>query len=298
MAILPRTLLTQPAPAAVAAVALLGFTLLGMTAHEQLQREQLHATYVSPCADLEAELGARPYWQEVEYVRYAYCLGEHQDDRGAVDVASEGLQRYPGSGALYHLKGYHEIGLREFSAAVETLEAGLRAVPNPKSGVMENNLAWSYLWTGEGGTERARALYKTSLARDPYVCEALHTGLFVEFEIARSSEGIAQAEAWRNFQSLRNRYQDCENRDAGWETAAETASAAVLFAESERLMATVWDQQGLGLTMRLTAINLRRNFPAASVAAMCRDAMPLTDLREVCIDEVQGAMRVTRSHRR
>jgi hypothetical protein len=295
MAILPRTLLTQPAPAAVAAVSLLGFTILGMSANDSFTRSELHRSYAAPCAAVEADLGARQYWQESDYIRYASCFEQHHDARGSIEVSRQGLQRFPTSQILYNLKGYNEIGLREFDDAVETLETGIQLVGEPTNGVMENNLAWAYLWTGDGGTEHARALYETSLSREPYVCEALHTGLFIEFEIARNSSGIAQADALRNFQSLRTRYTDCENRDGSWDTAVETTGAAVLFSEAERLLDTAWDQQGLGLTMRVTAKILTVNHPSASVTSLCNDAMPLGDLRDECVDEVQHALRVNQN---
>lgn len=293
MAILPRTLLTQPAPAAVAAVSLFGFTVLGMAAHETLEQQHLNRSYAAPCASVAADQGPRDYWSEGDYVRYASCFEDHADSRAVIEVTTEGLSHYPKSQVLYNLQGYHEIGLHEFDDAVRTLETGLREVPEPTNGVMENNLAWSYLWVGQGDTDRARGLYESSLKREPYVCEALHTGMFVEFETARHSQGIAQAEALRNFQSLRTRYQECENRDTEWNTAVEAAGAAVMYSEVERMMDTAWDQQGLGLTMRLTATTLRRHYPAASVSVLCNEAMPLRDLRRECVDEVQDAIRVT-----
>lgn len=290
MAVLPRTLLTQPAPAAVAAVSLFGFTIIGISAQQHLDKQQLDMAYTAPCEQLDEELGPRQFWQHNDYVRYASCFEDAADSRGVIAVATEGLAQYPKSQLLYNLKGYHAIELHEFDVAISTLEDGLLQVPEQTSGVMENNLAWAYLWEDEGGTDRARSLYQASLDRESS-CETLHTGLFVEFEFARSSSGIAQAEALRNFQSLRTRYQECENRDARWNTAVEAAGAAVLYAEAEQLMGSPWDQRGLGLTMRITAANLRRHHVSASVALLCSEAMPLRDLRPACVEDVQNALR-------
>lgn len=293
MAILPRTLLTQPAAVAVAAVSLFGFTILGTAAQQEVERNRLQNAYTAPCANLEAHLGDRQLWLEADYVRYATCFEDAHDPRSVVEVAGEGIARYPRSQTLYNLKGFHEIRLREHASAARTLEDGLRAVGEPTNGVMENNLAWSYLWMGEGGTDVARALYKSAMKRSPRSCEILHTGLFVEFEIARHAQGLEQAEALRNFQNLRTVYQVCENRDAAWDTLVESAGAAVLDAEVERLLETPWDQHGMGLTMRVTATSLRTHHGAHAVPAICREAMPLGDLVATCKAELRDAVAVT-----
>lgn len=293
MAILPRTLIAQPAAAAVAAVSLFGFTVLATSAQQHLERARLHQSYAAPCASVDEQLGPRQFWQHADFVRYAACFEDANDSRGVIEVTTDGLLRYPKSQVLYNMKGYHQIELHEFSDAIDTLEAGLVAVPEQTSGVMENNLAWAYLWVDQPVRSSPRALVQASLDKDA-TCEALHTGLFVEFDIARKSSGIAQAEALRNFQSLRTRYQDCENRDSKWNTAVEAAGAAVLYAEVEQLMGTPWDQRGLGLTMRVTATNLRNHHASSSVALLCNEAMPLADLRPACVEDVQNALRVTR----
>mgnify|MGYP001828000589 CR=1 FL=1 len=293
MAILPRTLLTQPAPAAVAAVSLFGFTILAMSAHQTMERQRVHAAYEVPCDGLEDELGARQFWESQDYVRFAHCLEQKSDSAGAVEVAAEGLGPFPRSEALYNLKAYNEIKLRAFDDAVTTLESGIRAIGTPSNGVMENNLAWAYLWVGDGGTDRARGLVNTSLRREPSVCETLHTGMFVEFEIARTRSGLERADALRNFQSLRTRYHQCENRDQAWSTAVEAAGAAVLYNEVELLVESGWDQHGQDQTLRVTAQTLRKNFPSASVSGVCAEAMPLRDLRGACVERVQAAIRMT-----
>ena len=294
MAILPRTILTQSAPAAVAAVSLFGFTIIGMSAHETYEREQLHHSYTAPCADKEAELGPRKYWGEQDFVRYAWCFDEVGDSVGVVQVSTQGLGRYPQSESLYNLKGYHELQLREFDAAVDTLEVGLRTV-KPTNGVMENNLAWAYLWVGDGHRDRARALYLSSLARDPSVCEVVHTGMFVEFQRARMGGPLSQADALRNFQQLRETYTACENRDTKWATAVEAAGAAVLYDEVHKMLGLPYDQIDNNPTLHVTASSLRANHPAASPALLCREAMPLADLRDDCSRSIQNALRA-RAH--
>jgi hypothetical protein len=117
--------------------------------------------------------------------------------------------------------------------------------------------------------------------------------LFVEFEIARSSKGLQRADWLRNFQSLRMRYQDCANRDTEWFTAVESVGASVLYNEVELLMDTSWDQRGLDLTIRETATMLRDKHPSASVCVLCSEAMPLRDLREECVTQLQRSIRAT-----
>lgn len=294
MAILPRTLLTQPAAAAVGAVALFGFTIVGLAAHEQHERQQLRQQYSAPCLSVEKQLGAQQHWRELDYVRYASCFEDQGDSARVIEVASDGLTSFPHSQMLYNLKGYHAIELHEFDLAVQTLEQGLREVPEQTNGVMENNLAWAYLWVGQGDTDTARALYQASLTHGPASCETLHTGLFVEFETARNTSGVEQAEALRNFQSLRTRYQACENRDTQWSTTVETAGAAVLYEQTERLLGSTWDQRGQQMTMLAVATSLRSRHSGAPVGSLCQQALPLRDLRASCEDDVADALSAIR----
>lgn len=288
MAILPRTLLTQPAPAAVAAVSLFGLTVLGTTAMQVVQSERVTAEYESPCAEVSESQGMQQFWSEASWLRYVYCFDQHNDSSGVVIAASEGLERYPQSERLYNVKAYHQIELHQYRSAVDTLKTGLGVVGQPTNGVMENNLAWSYLWVGEGDEEKSRRLYQASLDREPYACETIHTGLFVEFETARNSAGVARAEALMNFQSLRNRYQSCENRDAKWGTVVESAGASVLYGEVEAMMNTPFDGKP-DATMRAAAQSLRRHHSTASAGMLCSEAMPFDDLRRQCIQQVKAS---------
>jgi tetratricopeptide (TPR) repeat protein len=293
MAILPRTLLTQPAPAAVAAVTLFGLTVLGTTAHQTMQQTE-DVTYRSACAELADSLGDRASWSELSWARYARCFEAEHAPRMAITAAADGLTWHPYSEQLFNIKGYNEIQIGEHEAAAQTLELGLERV-QPTNGVMENNLAWTYLYLGDGGDEDARRLYQNSLEREPGVCESLHTGLFVEFEIARNTEhGIARAEALKNFQSLRNRYVACENRDTEWNTMIEAVGASVLYSEMETMLDSAFRDAGAQDAMREAVQTMRSHHPQASIAVVCDEAMPLADLRDECVKGIDHAGRLER----
>jgi hypothetical protein len=293
MAILPRTLLTQPAPAAVAAVTLFGLTILGTTAHRTIKPERQTAIRHTACDELADTLGPQPSWSEYSWAQYAHCFESRNDARTAVAAAAEGLARYPYSEPLFNIKGYNEIAIGEYAAAADTLELGLQRV-EPSNGVMENNLAWSYLYLGKGGTEEGRRLYRSSLDREPWVCETIHTGMFVEFAFARNAgeSTIAGAEALTNFQTLRNRYVVCENRDAEWSTVIEGVGAAVLYSEMETMLDSPFRDAGAQDAMRGATRTLRRKYPSASARAICDEAMPLADLRDECVKGIDDANRL------
>lgn len=294
MAILPRTLLTQPAPAAVAAVTLFGLTVLGTTAHRTMKTQPDVPTQRSTCDDFADTLGERPSWSELSWIRYAHCYERRQDSRSAISAAAEGLSHHPYSETLFNIKGYNEIVIGEHQEATETLELGLRRI-EPSNGVMENNLAWAYLYLDEGASPEARRLYQSSLTREPSVCETLHTGMFVEFELAReTSRGIARAEALNNFQSLRNRYVDCENRDSEWNTMIEAVGASVLYAEMETMLDSPYREAGTHDAMRGAVQTMRTHYTGASITVVCTEAMPLADLRDECVKGVDHAGRLER----
>lgn len=289
MAILPRTILTQPSPAAVASVALFGLTIMGTSAWKTAEKKQAMSAYESPCSAVEDQLGMRQLWEESSWIRYAYCFEQQNDSPAAAAIAEAGLAHYPKSETLYNIAGYNLLEAREHHEAVDVLERGIRAVETPTNGIMENNLAWAYLWVGDGGDTKARGLYQQSLDRQP-LCETLHTGMFVEYEIARSHDGIERAEALRNLQSLRNRYQPCENRDGDYMTVVESIGAAVIYARVESMLGQGWDDR-TDHTLRGAARSIKQRYPATSVQLLCDEAMPQRDLRDDCRRAVSRGLR-------
>lgn len=287
MAITPRILFTQPASAAVAAITLFGLSVLATATVHDLRREEALRPYASPCSDLREQMGPKSMWSEAGWVRYAYCFDANNDSPAAATVALDGLQEYPHSETLYNIAGYHLIEMGSYRAAVTTLERGLRTIGTPSNGVMENNLAWAYLWIGEGSSDAARGLVLASLSRDPQVCETIHTGLFVEFERARSTVGLDRAEALKSYQMLRNRYTACEHREETWENLIETTGAAVLDVEVESMLDTGFRAERTNETLRVAADRLDDYGSLAS--PLCAKAIPMSDLRDDCQRAITSA---------
>lgn len=305
MAITPRTIFTSPASATVATISLLAFSAVGTLAYKVAQENtadtqrvyQYHAT--QSCDGIREVLGHdRSAWSETDWLVYASCFEQKNNSRMAATIASQGIRYYPASEPLYNLKGYHEIVLGEHAEAVETLEKGLRNVGNPSSGVMENNLAWAGLWVPrEMDRKRGRVLYKRALRRNPGSCETIHTGLWVEYAIAKEARGVEKYHALKNFLNLRNRYESCQERiDSGeWKNLVEVVGATVLFQDvDENLNAphtvpTDGEQDGTAELHRVTK-ELRENYRGVSIDALCREAMPLANTHHLCMDSVAEAV--------
>lgn len=301
MAITPRTIFTSPASATVATVSLLAFSAVGTLAYKVAQQNTPDAAQIyeyratESCSGVREVLGHnKTNWSETDWVVYASCFEHKNNSRMAMTVASQGLHYYPSSEPLYNMKGYHQIVLGEYDQAVDTLEQGLRSVGNPSNGVMENNLAWAGLWVPrEMDRTRARVLYKRALRRNAGSCETLHTGLWVEYAIAREARGIEKGHALQNFDALRNRYERCQNRiDSGeWKTLVEVVGATVLFQDvDENLSVTDADEQAGTEALHQVTQELRENYRGVSIKALCREAMPLASTHHMCEDAVGEAV--------
>ena len=285
MAITPRMILTQPAAASVAAIAVVGMTIFGTYAFDVLQNEARNRVSTAECGTVQ---GPSEYWTEAEWAGEALCFETHHRRDLAVATAGDGLRFYPESEVLYNIKGYNLIELGLHSEAVETLEDGLARV-EPTDGVMQNNLAWSYLFLHQGHSPRVRELYLASLQKEPSACETLHTGLMVEFEVARNSAGIARAEALRAFQLLRNGYAACENRNDTWTVAVEAVGAGVLYAEVEKMLGSEFYSSNPGRIVHEAARAVDSEVFVRDPERMCREGMPMADLRPACERAVRSA---------
>jgi tetratricopeptide (TPR) repeat protein len=306
MAITPRTIFTSPASATVATISLLAFSAVGTLAYKVAQQgapdtNQVYSYHATEsCSGIREVLGQdKGAWSETDWLVYASCFEQKNNARMAANTAEQGLRYYPASEPLYNLKGYHEIVLGDHAEAVDTLEKGLRNVGNPSSGVLENNLAWAGLWVPrEMDRDRARVLYKRSLRRNAGSCETLHTGLWVEYAIARESRGVEKYHALKNFLDLRSQYEPCQARieSGDWKSLVEVVGATVLFQDVDEnlnaphTVATSDSEQDGTEELHEVTQKLRENYRGVSIDALCREASPLASAHHLCADAVAEAV--------
>ncbi len=274
MAITPRMILTQPAPAAVLGVALFGMTIIGTHASQKFGPTAADQATAQSC-ERWAEAGPRVTWSERGFAAYAMCHEQNADYVTAVSIASEGLRHYPGSEILTNILGYTLIEAGDYSTAMGVLDAGVDRV-NLTDGTMENNLAWAILFAAPDlRLDHAREYYTRSLRRSPGVCEVIHTGMVVEFARAREARGIERAAALKEFYDLRRQYLPCENRDASWGARVEMVGVVTM-------------DHALGLPDQGDSARTA-HYAAGDAPALCAEGMPLRDLRDECVDLVREA---------
>jgi hypothetical protein len=302
MAITPRTILTTPATAAVAAASLFALTAAGMYAFNACGASscsRMSAVEVDfgaveqadSCLTMAERLGDRAGWTEFDWFQFASCYDVAKDSPRAVEAASEGIGYFPASEALYNLKGYHLILMRDHTRAVETLEEGMRQVGYPTSGTMPNNLAWAGLWVPrELKLDRARELYRLSLALDRNVCESLHTGMWVEFAIADQAQGMERADALRTLGELRSQYEPCRARykSGDWTQMMEVLGAEVLYADIDEQTGEV-NASDLQVMQDLSSM-LRSSHRGASIDSICREAVPTDNAHHRCVELVHASV--------
>lgn len=302
MAITPRTIMTTPATAAIAAASLFALTAAGMYAfnacgsscsglrtNEIVTFENIDQT--DACDTMASRMGDRASWSEFDWFQYASCYDQLRDSPRAVEAASEGISFYPASEALYNLKGYHLIVMRDHTRAVETLEEGMRQVGYPTSGTMPNNLAWAGLWVPrELKVDRARELYRLSLALDRNVCESLHTGMWVEHTIAAQSQGVQRADALRTLANLRQQYEPCRTRyqSGDWTQLMEVLGAEVLYADIDEQTGDI-NTSDLQVMQGISQA-LRNNHRGASIDSICREAVPTDTAHHRCVELVHASV--------
>ncbi len=282
MALSPRTLVNNPAAAAVAAVTIFGLTVMATSLNSKVQdckrsSETPSYVYEVPCASVADQLGDRATWSELEWLTYVACFEARNDSRMLVGVTSEALLHYPQSETFWNIKAYHQMVLGDYRAAGHTLRAGMRII-EPTTGTMENNLAWASLWTGDMTNAEMRLLYASSLEREPRLCETLHTGLMVEYKIAAETSSYERAEALKRIERLRQRYERCDRRSVSspWDLMVEQAGAALVFEGYEDMLYGSHLNEDTRLQFRQLEHQWTRSFPGASVDAMCSEAIPAT----------------------
>ena len=307
MAITPRTILTHPASAAMAAASVLAVTLGFIYISAPTCRGSASvepATEIhDACQYVGDEMGHQSSWTEFNWYQVANCYESQGDSHAVIDTATTGLQFYPRSETLYNLKGYHEIETQQYTQAVNTLELGLKMVDRQSTGTMANNLAWAGLWTPRDlDLDRSRALYQSSLRTEPNMCEALHTGLWVEYAIARESHGLERAHALRTFNHLRDRYEGCESRydDGDRRKLMEVMGAGVLYTLVDKELGLA-NHTRSGLMVNV-ARELRTDYMGASIDELCRDASPMASVHHACAEvvdqHIQALKRAERAHTR
>lgn len=311
MAITPRTIFSNPGTATVAVVALLALSALGTLAYQVANhaKSRSSVSYHDPletsCQSVREVIGAdKRAWSENDWLVYARCFEYRNDSTSAVRVATQGLRFYPTSESLFNVAGYHQIRLGQYSEAIHTLKTGLARVGTPTNGVMTNNLAWASLWAPrEMKLDRARGLYKMSLRYNPNSCETLHTGLWVEYAIAKQSSGLAEYQALENFELLRRAYKTCQARveDGKWDTMVEVVGAAVLFQDVDQMIRAPHSHatrqrlnQSGNADMANVSRALRKHYRGSSIDGLCREAMPLAQTHHLCVEQVSRSVTALR----
>ncbi|MGM0554769.1 MAG: tetratricopeptide repeat protein [Myxococcota bacterium] len=314
MAITPRTILSSPAPATVAAVSLLAFTALGTLAYKiaednasQRSTSMVHVQdQERMCEGIREVLGEqKTNWTESDWVIYTSCFEQKNNSRMAVGVASQGLRFHPKSETLYNMKGYHQIVLGEHSEAVSTLRKGLSSVGTPRNGVMQNNLAWASLWAPRDlKLDDARDLYSKALRYDRNSCETIHTGLWVEYAIAEQSDGIERYDAYKRFLELRQNYEPCLQRaESGeWRRVVEVVGATVMFDDIDEKLEphnsvarfNRTERDGEQELLEVTEV-LRDKYRGVSINALCGEAMPVASSHHLCVEKIGSAVKTLKA---
>lgn len=303
MAITPRTILTNPATVAVATVSVFAISAAAIFALGtcptkrgcHMVKTNLHTQDV-PCDNLRQQLGHnKATWSEFDWFQYATCFDQHNDSRRVIEASSQGIGYYPRSEALYNLKGYHLIKLRRYEEAVKSLDEGMRRVGVPSSGTMPNNLAWAGVWAPREMTlDRARALYQESLRVESGVCETLHTGLWVEYAIAKRSRGIERAVALKRLNTLRMQYEPCHSRyqSGEWNTLVEVLGAAVIFEDLEQELGGFHGAHANPDASLIKDVSreLRKKYRGASIDALCRESIPVADAHHACVKIIDNTV--------
>ncbi|MEZ4458588.1 MAG: tetratricopeptide repeat protein [bacterium] len=194
MAITPRTIITNPAAAAVAAWTVLGVSLM---VNDGMERPTVAPTGCSERAPIT----------EYDYLSKMQCLSDHGHHKQAAKVGHVGVQAFPLSESIHNQLGITYIQLGQYGNAVVGLSRALEYI-QPSNATMENNLVWASLWTRADVAEQ-RTLYRRALAKEPRLCEAIHTGMMVEWRAAKHRQAFEKAEAIAAFASLADRYETC-----------------------------------------------------------------------------------------
>lgn len=220
-------------------------------------------------------------WTERQWVDLATCFEKAEDYPRATSTAAWGVGYFPSSEALHNIRGYNLIMQDKWDQAVISLRVGLRSV-KPTTGTMQNNLAWAGLFSNDRMTlGEARDHYRASLAIEPNSCEALHTGMWVEYGIASRSSGTSRDASLEAYRALRSKYAPCTDRLAygGEWTAYEIAGTGIMDGEVAKLaMIRMFES---GQKARPGAFNVDRRLVYGAMNRL--DALGVTaDIGEAC----------------
>lgn len=210
MALTPRSFLINPRLIGMVAAAVFGAAVF-YTSILRLVND--------PCPSRMGETEAA--WGE----RVA-CLVEAEQWPKAHSEATEALATHPTSEMLHNYRGIASLEMGAYAVATVEFKQAISATGSP-SGVLENNLAWTTLFTvdhmppdrAHRTLMRARSQYVHSL-RVAEQCERIHTGMFVEYAIAnlhrrgdlRPDSGRIVADSIRRYTALYDAYRACPQR--------------------------------------------------------------------------------------
>lgn len=301
MAITPKTLIKSPAVLLGATVSILAVGAFGASLLTVCDREVYvveETLDVSECSHL-ASNHAMSNWSEADFVKVAFCFEDLEMGYQALEVAHEGLVVYPKSETLHNVRGYHLINMGDHELAVDALKEGVTQA-NLTNGIMENNLAWASLWAPrEMPLEHSRALYQSALKRDVQGinCEAVHTGMWVEYAIAASGSEHVRQEALKRYDGLRDQYDGCEKRlsNGTKHVIEEVMGAAVLDVEVAKLQTTgqrpAWARTHAGLKLTKEALGAVKAHQTLSAQDVCAGATPVAGTQHTCEQLVAQAAR-------
>lgn len=252
------------------------------------------------CDHLMRENGsALVAWEHDDWVDLAGCFESHTEHRRAVTTAAQGLSYFHASERLHNIRGYNLIVLEEYEEAVVHLRVALQSV-TPTHGVMENNLAWAGLFASDRMTlSEARRHYRNSLDRDGGSCEAVHTGMWVEYGVASRSTGATRDDAISQYNSLRARYEPCTSRvDNGDRIVGyEVAGAGILDGEIHKLtMVQMFERNEIDRGFAPHRSNLVKRSVAAidinrdEIDDACEDLAPVRSALPACRKAMRSAM--------
>jgi hypothetical protein len=290
MAITPKTLIKSPAVllGTTVSVLALGAAWSAFQCPVQVETYEPRNTQLfAECAHMASSPNVQ-HWSETDFVNVAFCYDDAEQAFMAIDVADLGLQSYPKSETLYNIKGYHLIETGAYEEAVSVLRDGINKV-QLTSGIMENNLSWASLWVPrEMPLETSRTLYQSALKRDTngINCEAVHTGMWVEYAMAASGSTHVRGDALNRYDALREQYDGCEKRLKSGERhiVEEVLGAAVLDVEVAKLQTEgqrpAWARTHSGIALAKQAMNA--NTSKVDRAALCEGATPVASTQHTC----------------
>jgi hypothetical protein len=225
MAITARTIITNPAAAAVAAWTILGVSLL--------------ANDISLPVDAKSVCGSElgPTATEYEYLDQMQCLSDSGFLERSYRVGVVAVTAFPTSEALNNQLGIVSIQTERYQEANVILARALQRI-RPSNATMENNLVWSSLWAPRLTVQTQRDLYVRALEKEPRLCEALHTGLMVEWRASRAGTSFSRAEAISAFAVLSDRYERCEygTTPTAYDKLTEDLSVATAMSDIDQML--------------------------------------------------------------